>query len=203
MSNLFDKAKKTTTKKSTKKNDIPLINIKGEDFDKKLREFAKLKKETDELKTQLSLVQTDIKETTIPKWCELYKEKKSYPGSALVTSDSESSFMFVPNDKYSSIDEERADELRDKYGDEIIQEDVTYSFNSNLLEKYASVLSELIENSNEIDDEDKEKLIIANTKISIQKGTIEKAFSLGKEEEIEDFIDEINPVYTLKNPKNK
>jgi len=201
MGNLFDNAKnkKTTT---TKKTDKPLINIKGEDFDEKLKLYAKLKKETDEIKTQLSIVQEEIKLKTIPEWCDLYKNKGSYPGSALVTSDSESSYMFVPNDKYYGIDEERASELKDKYGDDIIQEDVTYSFNSNLLEKYAQVISKLIEESDDIDDDDKDNLIIANKKVGISKGTIEKAFSLG-DGNVEDFIDEINPIYTLKNPKSK
>lgn len=202
MENLFDKvAKKTTTKSTTKKNEKPLIDIKGEEFDENLKTFAKLKEQSDEINTQMALAQNFVKEETIKKWYDLYKNNGSYPGSALVTSDSESSFMFVPNDKYS-VNEKRAKELKDKYGDDIIIEDVSFSFNSNLLDKYANIISDLIQNSNDINDEDKDKLIVANKKVNITKGSIEKAFSLGNGN-VEEFLDDINPVYTIKNAKYK
>jgi hypothetical protein len=198
---MFDKiAKTTTTKRTTKKNDKPIIKIQGEEFDNNLKSFANLKKQADEIKSQLTLIQDFIKTETLNKWYTLYKTNGSYPGSVLVTSDSNSSYMFSPSDKYLSVSDERAEELKDKYGDDIVDEDITFAFNPTLLMKYADILSNLIENSDEIEEEDKGNLIIANKTISISKGSIEKALTVGKGE-VEEYLEDINPIYTIRSPK--
>lgn len=201
MANMFDKiAKTTTTKRTTKKNDKPIIKIQGDEFDNNLRTFVNLKKQADEIKTQLTLIQDFIKTETLNKWYTLYKTNGSYPGSVLVTSDSNSSYMFAPSDKYLSVNDERAEELKDKYGDDIVNEDIAFTFNPTLLMKYADILSNLIENSDEIEEEDKGNLIIANKTISISKGSIEKALTVGKGE-VEEYLEDINPIYTIRSPK--
>jgi hypothetical protein len=198
---MFDKiAKTTTTKRTTKKNDKPIIKIQGEEFDNNLKSFVNLKKQADEIKSQLTLIQDFIKTETLNKWYTLYKTNGSYPGSVLVTSDSNSSYMFSPSDKYLSVSDERAEELKDKYGDDIVDEDITFAFNPTLLMKYADILSNLIENSDEIEEEDKGNLIIANKTISISKGSIEKALTVGKGE-VEEYLEDINPIYTIRSPK--
>jgi len=194
-------AKKAKTKKS-KKSDKPVINIKGDEFDANLKAFVDLKKQLDNIKTKFSLVQGYLKETTMDKWYKLYDTNRSYPGSALVTSDSESSFLFAPSDKYLSIDDERADELIDKYGEDIITEKVKFSFNPNLLEKYAEVLTDLIQNSDDIDEDDKVNLIVPEKSVSVSKGAIEKAFTIGGGK-IDEFLDDIQPVFSLRTPKLK
>jgi hypothetical protein len=201
MANMFDKiAKTTTTKRTTKKNDKPIIKIQGEEFDNNLKSFVNLKKQADEIKSQLTLIQDFIKTETLNKWYTLYKTNGSYPGSVLVTSDSNSSYMFSPSDKYLSVSDERSEELKDKYGDDIVDEDITFAFNPTLLMKYADILSNLIENSDEIEEEDKGNLIIANKTISISKGSIEKALTVGKGE-VEEYLEDINPIYTIRSPK--
>lgn len=197
MENLFDKISKTST---TKKNDKPVIKIQGEYFDSNLKSFVELKRQSDEIKTQLTLVQDIIKNETLNKWYSLYKTNRYYPGSVLVTSDSNSSYMFAPSDKYLSVNDERAKELKDKYGDEIVTEDITFSFNTSLLIKYSDILSELIRNSEDIDEEDKKNLIIANKSITISKGSIEKALTVGNGK-IEEYLEDINPIYSLRSPK--
>lgn len=199
MSNLFNDLAKTTTTKKSKKNDKPFINIKGDDFDANLKAFAKLKKDADNIKTQMTLVQSFLKSESMEKWFELYTKNGSYPGSTVVTSDSESSFMFAPSDKYLSIDDERAEDLKEKYGDDIVDENVKFSFNPDLLEKYADVLSDLIKNSKDIDDKDKGNLIKAEKSLSVSKGSIEKAISLG--DDVETFIKDINPIFSIRSPK--
>ena len=44
--------------------------------------------------------------------------------------------MFVPTDKYITINEDRAEELKDTYGDEIVEEKTTFSFDETMIEKY-------------------------------------------------------------------
>lgn len=201
MNTLFDKlSKNASSKKTVKKNDKPIIKIKGEDFDNSLKSFVSLKTQSEEIKTQLTFIQEFIKNETLKKWYDLYKDNKSYPGSVLVSSDSESSYMFAPSDKYLSINDERAEELKNKYGDDIINEDVIFTFNNQLLEKYADVLSDMIQNSNLISDDDKDNLIVATKNISISKGSIEKALTIGNGD-VEEFLSDINPIYTLRTPK--
>ena len=54
------------------------------------------------------------------------------------------SVMFVPTDKYISVTESRAEELRETFGDEIITEETTFGFDSTMIEKYGEILSRLI-----------------------------------------------------------
>jgi len=196
-----DIAQKATTKK-TKKNDKPTIKINGDEFDANLKAFVNLKKQLDNIKTQFAMTQGYLKDVTLNRWYTLYKNNGSYPGSILVTSDSEDSFMFSPSDKYITLNDERAKELKNKYGDSIVTEDVKFSFNPSLLNKYANILSDLIQNSPDISDDDKANLIIADKSISVSKGSIEKALTIGKGN-VDEFLSDIQPVYSLRTPKLK
>lgn len=200
--NMFEMLAKTAKSKKSKKNDKPIININGDEFDVNLKSFVNLKKELDNVKTQFSLVQNYLKEKTLDKWYKLYKTNGSYPGSVLVTSDSESSFLFAPNDKYLSLNDDSIDELIDKYGKKIISENIKFTFNSKLLDKYASILTELIMNSDDIDEDDKMKLIIPEKNVTISKGSIEKAFTIGKGN-IKEYLEDIQPIFSLRTPKLK
>jgi len=202
MENMFDTLAKTTVTKKEKKNNKPIIKIPGDEFDVNLNEFVKLKKELDDTKTKFTLVQSYIKDETIKRWFTLYNDNGSYPGSVLVTSDSESSFMFSPSDKYITIDDERAKELIEKYGENIITKNIKFSFNSHLLEKYGGILSDLIQKSNDISDDDKKNLIVADKTLNISKGSIEKALTTGNGN-VEEFMSDIQPVFSLRTPKLK
>jgi len=196
-----DIAKKTTTKKA-KTNDKPTINIDGDEFKANLKAFVRLSKQEKEIKTQLAMVKGYIKETSLDKWYSLYKTNGSYPGSVIVTNDSEDSYMFAPSDKYITLNDDRAKELTDKYGDDIVTEDVVFSFKTDLLMKYAEVLTGLIQNSPDIDDDDKNNLIVAKKSISVAKGSIEKALTVG-DGDVEGFLSDIQPIYMMKTPKLK
>ena len=201
--NMFDDiAKKTTVKKTTKKDDKPLIKIEGDEFDANLKSFADLSKKEKEIKTQLTMVKGYIKEVSLEKWFGLYKTNGAYPGSALVTSDSEASYLFAPSDRYISLKEPDSNRLKEKYGDDIVTEDVEFSFKSDLLMKYAEVLTGLIQNSTDISDDDKRNLIVAKKTLSVTKGSIEKALTVGGGN-VQTFLEDIQPVYALKTPKLK
>lgn len=202
MANMFQDLAKTAKTTKAKKKDKPTIRIQGDEFDANLKAFVDLKRQFDNVKTQLTLVQGYIKDETLGRWYKLYETNRSYPGSVLVTSDSESSFMFAPSDKYLTINDERARELKGRYGDDIVTENVKFSFNSQLLEKYAEVLTNLIQNSNDIDEEDKMNLIVAEKSLSVSKGSIEKALTTGKGD-VKSYLEDIQPVYSLRTPKTK
>jgi hypothetical protein len=104
--------------------------------------------------------------------------------------------MMVPSDKYISVSEERAEELRETFGEEIVEEDTTFAFDSAMIEKYGEVLSMLIENCPDITDADKEKIIKATTKYSVAKGTIDKLNQYG---DVSEVFESVRPVVSLKN----
>jgi hypothetical protein len=104
--------------------------------------------------------------------------------------------MFIPTDKYITITPERAEELQETYGAEIVEEETTFSFDSAMIEKYGEILSRLIEESDEIKDTDKEKIIKATTKYSVAKGTIDKFATYG---DVNEVMDAVKPVVALKN----
>jgi len=104
--------------------------------------------------------------------------------------------MFVPSDKYISLSPEKAEALREEYGEEIVEEKTTFAFDNDMIEKYGEVLSMLIENCDDIADADKGKIIKAVTAFSVAKGTIDVMKNYG---EVSQLMEEVKPVISLKN----
>ena len=151
-------------------------------------------------KAKADMISDELKDLGKEKWAELYTETGKNPGSVMLEqindSDDVAQVMFLPTDKYITINEERSEELRETYGEEIVNEDTTFSFDSKMIEKYGEVLSQLIMDSVEIADKDKEKIIKATTKFSVAKGTIDNFKTYG---EIGEVMESVRPVIALKN----
>lgn len=200
--NLFDKAKKSAPATKAKKDEKTKVIVAGQEFDTNLITFAKLDKEIKEKTAEMNIAKETVKNVCKEEWIKLYESMKRNPESFNVVSESGSSVMFLPTDKYIKVDEARVSELTEKYGEGIVKENSIFSFNTDLLNKYGDVISKLIENCTEISDEDKENLIVAETSYEISKGSIEAAFTTGKGK-VEEFLDDIKPVVALKNPQVK
>lgn len=199
--NLFDKVKKAE-KPSAKKNDKLNVVIKDEEFDKNLIKMAELTAQIDVLTAELAVAQGYVKDFGIETFNDVYQKSGGYPGSFILSTPSQASVMIVPMDKYLKCDEDRFEELKKTYGDDVVTEKTEFIINSELLEKYGDVLSDLIEGSDLIDEEDKVKLFQAKTTYSVSKGSIEKAFTWGKGK-VADFVRDIQPIFALKNAKYK
>jgi hypothetical protein len=199
MANLFDKAKTKAKSAPVKKDEKVSIKVVGKEFDDNLKMLAELREKIEQLEAQKAVAESVVKETAIRKFDEIYLKNKVNPGSFNVLSES-ASVMVIPNDKYIKIDESRFNELKDTYSDDVVTEKTEFVLNAELLEKYGEVLSDLIQNSDKISDDDKDTLISARTSYSVSKGSIDKAFTVGKGEVV-DFIRDINPIFNLKNPK--
>jgi len=104
--------------------------------------------------------------------------------------------MFVPSDKYISLTGEKAETLREEFGEEIVEEKTTFAFDNDMIEKYGEILSNLIEGCDEISDEDKGKIIKAVTVFSVAKGTIDVMKNYGQ---VSDVMEQVKPVIALKN----
>jgi len=205
MANLFKNAKKATPKKATKKDKIDVVvnpslgfsNQEVLDFHTKVTRFKKLSIEIDPLVAEFETIKGEIKQIGKEQFINVFKENGVRPTSFTLSSSQGESIMIVSQDKYSNLSEESATEMKENFGDDTVEEATTYKFNNKMLEKYMDVLSDLIENSDKIADDDKAKLIEATTVYSVKKGLIDKLDNYG--EKMEDLFETINPVFQVKN----
>lgn len=200
MANLFSKAKKAAPVKAKAKDQKVRISIEDPTFFDRVQKLEQLQDTMKSAKAKADMISDELKDLGKEKWAELYSETGKNPGSVMLEQvndlDDTAQFMFVPTDKYITINEERADELRDTYGDDIVEEETTFSFDSRMIEKYGEILSELIMNSPDIAESDKEKIIKATTKFAVAKGTIDNFSKYG---EVSEVMEAVRPVVAMKN----
>jgi hypothetical protein len=200
MGNLFSKAKATAATKTTKaKDEKTRLVVKDGDFFDKVQMLETLQENMKRDKAKADMLSDEIKDTSKDLWIQMYEKTGKNPGSVMIEAKKGidvAQTMFVPSDKYISINAERAEVLTEKFGSDIVEEKTTFSFDNDMIEKYGEVISRMIEESNEIDEDDKGKIIKAVAAFSVAKGTIDKMKSYGPVSEI---MEEIKPVIALKN----
>jgi hypothetical protein len=197
--NLFSSAKSTAPAKSAKKDEKVRINLNDPDFFNKISVLETLQDRMKSDKAQADMLADEIKDLSKEEWVRLYEKTGKNPGSIFVESivDGETAqVMFVPSDKYITLNPDRAEVLIEKFGQDIVEEKTTFSFDNDMIEKYGEVLSNLIMTCDDISESDKEKIIKASTSYSVSKGTIDKMKSFGPVHEI---MEEVKPVISLKN----
>ena len=195
MANLFDKSKKVAVAKKADKHEVVEI---AKTFEADLKRMADIDAKMAELEAEKATLDLGVREEAKTAMANLYNQKNSFPGSLKVVAGSRS-FLFITADKYIKIDEERAEELTKKYGKELVTENTVFSLNTAMVQKYSQVISDLIEGSKKIANEDKEKLIESTTAWSIAKGTISNLrnkvyakFNIGT------LLEDIRPIYSVK-----
>jgi hypothetical protein len=196
--NLFSKAKSIAPKTKVKDEKVR-VNLNDFDFFDKVSTLEMLQDRMKSDKAQADMLSDEIKDLSKEEWVRLYDKTGKNPGSILVESQNggqTATVMYVPSDKYISLNADRADTLIGKYGDDIIEEKTTFAFDNDMIEKYGEVLSNLIMKCNDISDDDKERIIKATTTFSVAKGTIDRMNQYGS---INEVMDEIKPVISLKN----
>ena len=200
--NLFSKAKASATPKATKAKDEKVrIRIEDETFFDKVEKLEQLNDTLKSAKAKADMISDELKELGIEKWCELYESTGKNPDSVMLEyvkedTDDTAQLMLVPMDKYITITEARAEELQEAYGDEIVEEKTVFSFDASMIEKYGEILSRMIEESTDIAEKDKEKIIRATTSFSVAKGTIDNFSKLGN---VQELFEMTKPVVSIKN----
>jgi len=81
-------------------------------------------------------------------------------------------------------------------GHHVIHQTTEWTISPEMVEKYLPILKEMIENSQEISEEDKAKILQENSKFSIKPGTIDRLNDLG---DVEMVFEKVKPVISLKN----
>ena len=201
-SNLFAKAKKVAVEKPSAKEDKKTrINVGDTAFFDKIQNLEVLNDRMKADKAKADMISDEVREVSKEKWAELYQKTGKNPGSVMIEAKSGldiAQVMFIPQDKYITINAEKAETLREEYGDDIVEESTTFSFDDVMIQKYGEILSNLITTSDEIDEADKDKIIKAVTKFNVAKGTIDVMKTFGKVNEV---MDAIRPVVMLKGPE--
>ena len=201
MASLFDKAKKSAPAKKTSAKDKKVrLTVEDPTFFEKVEKLEELQETMKSAKAKADLISDELKDIAKELWADEYEKTKKNPESVMIVQENESGstsqFLFVPTDKYISINEERAEELKEAYGEDIVEEKTTFSFDNDMIEKYGEVLSMLIENCDEIKESDREKIIKAVTTYSVAKGTIDKFKQYG---DVNEMIETVKPVVAIKN----
>ena len=188
--NLFAnvKAKEPGTKKTDKK----VIN--APQLEDKVRRFSELKAQIDEATAQLKMIEGDIKaEGRAQFLCEYIRERKT-PDNFKLMDKTGASCLFIVMDKYTAVDETKAELLRQYDG--LLTENRTFKMNTELVDKYGAILSDLIVNCPDIADEDKGQLIAGEIAYSVTKGSIDKL--LLQSATPSEIFELINPIVSLK-----
>ena len=200
MANLFAKAKKAAPAKTTAAKDKKIrLQVTDPTFFSKVEKLEQLNDTLKSAKAQADMISDEIKDLAKSEWVDYYSQTGKNPESVMIVQEvagDTAQVMFIPTDKYITVTEARAEELRETYGEEIVEEETTFSFDSTMIEKYGEVLSMLIENCADITDADKEKIIKATTKYSVAKGTIDKLNQYG---DVTEVMEAVKPVVALKN----
>jgi hypothetical protein len=199
-SNLFAKAKKAAPAKTTKAKDEKVrLVVEDPTFFSKVEKLEALNDQMKAAKAKADMISDELRDVAKTEWLNQYERTNKNPESVMICQsqdDDTAQFMFIPMDKYITITADRAEELQETFGEEIVEEETTFSFDSAMIEKYGEILSRLIEESDEIKDADKEKIIKATTKYSVAKGTIDKFSTYG---DVVEVMEAVKPVVSLKN----
>jgi len=199
---LFAKAKQTAVTKGPAKEDKKVrIDAGDYSFFQKIKDLEILNDRMKSDKAKADMISDEVRDVAKSKWCELYQKTGKNPGSAMIEAKDgldTAQVMVIVQDKYITITAEKAETLREEYGDDIVEEATTFAFDESMIEKYGEVLSNLITSCDEIADADKDKIIKAVTKFTIAKGTIDVMKTYGKVNEV---MEAIRPVVMLKGPE--
>ena len=191
--------KEVVGKKETAKKDLkPVAIVNGEDFADKLSKFNTIKDDIKNLTAEQKSIEGEIKATALEEYVKLYTSMKRNPESIKVQSERGDKVMFIVMKKYTgAVDEERATELREKYGEDFVEEKTELVMNNDLLNKYSEKLEALIMSANFMTEEEKEELFVNRVTYNIKSDAINEAFTCG-DGNVEELITDIAPVLTLK-----
>ena len=201
MANLFKKAaSKSSAEPKKAKDEKVRIKIEDPSFFDKVQKLEVLNDSMKSAKAKADMISDELRDLGRDEWSKLYEKMGKNPGSVMLEhvndSDDTAQFMLVPTDGYIKISADRAEELRETYGEEVVEEKTTFGFDSTMIERYGEILSRLIEESTEIAEKDKEKIITATTAFSVAKGTIDNLSKLG---DVKEVMEAVKPIVALKN----
>ena len=184
--NLF--AANTTTKTATPKKADKKI-LPAHELGDKIARYSELKQQIEAATGELKMIEGDIKVRGKSLFLEEFKKAKVTPENFRIQDETGSTCLFIVMDKYTAVDEAKADILGQFNG--LLAENVVYKFNAELVEKYGGVLSNLIISSPDIEEADKANLISGERTYSVAKGSIDRLLQFANPEQVMELINSI------------
>lgn len=171
--NLFATAKQNAPEKKSSKKEKESVQVKG--LAKSLARYDELKEAIKNSEAEMEVLAGTIKQVGKEKFLELYETRNRKPESFHLA-DGDHKVLYIVQDAYkgdrSGMSAEKIALFEDF--DDVLETNTTYSFNPDVLNRVGDKISQIIMSSKLISDEDKANLIVATSKTTIKKGTIEK-----------------------------
>ncbi len=171
--NLFATAKQNAPEKKSSKKEKESVQVKG--LAKSLARYDELKEAIKNSEAEMEVLAGTIKQVGKEKFLELYETRNRKPESFHLA-DGDHKVLYIVQDAYkgdrSGMSAEKIALFEDF--DDVLETNTTYSFNPDVLNRVGDKISQIIMGSKLISDEDKANLIVATSKTTIKKGTIEK-----------------------------
>lgn len=171
--NLFATAKQNAPEKKSAKKEKESVQVKG--LAKSLARYDELKEAIKNSEAEMEVLAGTIKQVGKEKFLELYETRNRKPESFHLA-DGDHKVLYIVQDAYkgdrSGMSAEKVALFEDF--DDVLETNTTYSFNPDVLNRVGDKISQIIMGSKLISDEDKANLIVATSKTTIKKGTIEK-----------------------------
>ena len=176
---IFKLAKITekTTKAKEKRQGVVIEGIESD-----ISRYEELKAIMKNAKAESDLIGGKIKELGFEKWLELYEKSRTNPNSIDLI-DGDETIMLQVKDAYKKVIPEKKVILQEKYPD-LIETTIVFNLNPTLLDKYGEVITNLINNSKDIEEKDKENLIKGESTTIIKSGSVDKILNYPNPEEV-------------------
>ena len=187
--NLFAAAKPAAASSASKKTkeDVLVPGIAD-----RIARYDALKAIIKNAEAEKEVIGGSLKEVGKEKFLELYELRRRNP-ETFNLADEDEKIMFIVMDKYIKVEPEKAGMLENYPG--LLETTTTYKFNPALLDKTGEIVSRLIMESTELSDDEKANLIVAETKIGIKSGSIDRLMDYDNPSQIFDLIE---PILALK-----
>jgi len=193
--NIFASAKPVQPTGSKKKRE----RVEVDGIADKIRRYDELKAILKVTEAEQKLLAGELYEVGREKFLDLYEERGYRPANFDLADGNENILLEV-TDRYLKVEPEKAEIL--KQYDGLLEEKTTYEFDNQLLEKpvaggvtIGDIVSELIQGSKLIPDEDKANLIKAKKSMRVPKGTLDRLLEYDNPREVFMLI---SPVLALK-----
>jgi len=166
---LFGMAKAVTPAPTSSKKTAPQVAIPG--IQDTIRRYDELHAMIKNAEAEKELLHGELVELGADKFMEMYERQGSRPKNFDMTDGGES-ILFMVSDAYEKMTPEKAAILEAYPG--VLETEVKYSFNPEVLDRVGDVVSRLIMDSRLLSDDDKRNLLIVETKQFVRKGTIDR-----------------------------
>jgi hypothetical protein len=179
---------KTTPKAKEKRQGVAIEGIESD-----ISRYEELKAIMKNAKAESDLIGGRIKEVGFQKWLELYEQNRTNPNSIDLI-DGDENIMLQVKDSYKKVEPEKRAILQENYPD-LLETTIVYTIDTTLLDKYGEVLTNLINNSKDIEEKDKDKLVKGESTTTIKSGSVDKLLNYPNPEEVFTLIEPVMALY--------